>query len=244
MLREKQLEWGQWTSMLAEIDGLKIMALCYLISSCSTDLNGPPHHTKHHGQVPWLQVVFDYLSASASIDIHNHFHTGSTAMEDAWQTKNANLQKLAGVLGFCFTNEYLAYHYFWESSMKHSAFKIKLANVLMEFKEDSHCPQRLPLGSPAEEVEDKVHVLVLLEKPTNEKDGKERKFQRYQKYYFYCQHNPHKTPLKQKTHWHCEACVGSNGEVYPPCAPSTGQKCFQMHRVHGLPPKQCHTAQD
>ena len=84
--------------------------------------------------------------------------------------------------------------------MKHSAFKIKLANVLMEFKEDSHCPQRLPLGSPAEEVEDKVHVLVLLEKPTNEKDGKERKFQRYQKYCFYCQHNPHKTPLKHKTH--------------------------------------------
>ena len=50
-------------------------------------------------------------------------------------------------------------------------------------------------------------------------------------------------PSKQKTSWHCEACLGSNGEVYPLWAPSTGQKCFQMHIVHGLPPKQRHTAQ-
>ena len=70
--------------------------------------------------------------------------------------------------------------------MKHSVFKIKLANALMEFKEDSHRSQRLSIGSPAEEVEDKAHALILLEKPTKEKDGKERKFQRYQKYCFYC----------------------------------------------------------
>ena len=61
--------------------------------------------------------------------------------------------------------------------MKHSASKIKLANALMEFK-DSHCPQKLSFGSPVEEVADKVHVLVLLEKPNKRKDGKERKFQR------------------------------------------------------------------
>ena len=60
--------------------------------------------------------------------------------------------------------------------MKHSASKIKLANALMEFK-DSHCPQKLSFGSPVEEVADKVHVLVLLEKPNKRKDRKERKFQ-------------------------------------------------------------------
>ena len=109
--------------------------------------------------------------------------------------------------------------------MKRSAFKIKLANALMKFKEDSHRSQRLSIGSPAEEVEDKAHALILLEKPTKEKDGKERKFQRYQKLAL------------------CEACVGSNGEVYPLCVPSTGQMCFEMHIVHGLPPKQCHTSQ-
>ena len=86
--------------------------------------------------------------------------------------------------------------------MKHSAFKIKLANALMEFKEDSHHSQRLSIGSPAEEAEDKAHALILLEKPTKEKDGKERKFQRYQKYCFYCQHNSDKAPIKQKTSWH------------------------------------------
>ena len=63
--------------------------------------------------------------------------------------------------------------------MKHSAFKIKLENALMEFKEDSHHSQRLSLGSPVEEVPDKLHVLVLLEKPIKGKEGKERKFQRY-----------------------------------------------------------------
>ena len=82
MLREKELEWGQWTLALAEIDGLKIITTRFLdlleklfIFSCSTDLNGPPRQIKHHGQVPRRQVAFNYLSASASIDIHNHFCT-------------------------------------------------------------------------------------------------------------------------------------------------------------------------
>ena len=187
------------------------------------------HQTKHHRQAPRLQVAFDYLSASVSINIHNHFRTVSTAMKDVWQTKNDHLRQLAGVLGFCFMNGYLAYCHFRKSSMKYGVFKIKLANGLMEIKEESHRPQRLSLGSPSEGVADKVHALLLLEKPTKGKDGKERKFQRYQKYCFYCQHNPDKAPSKQKTSWHCEACVESNGEVCPLCAPSTGQKCFQMH---------------
>ena len=59
MLKEKELERGQWTSVLAEIDDLKIMATHFLdfqeklsISSCSADLNRPLHETKHHSQVP------------------------------------------------------------------------------------------------------------------------------------------------------------------------------------------------
>lgn len=50
--------------------------------------------------------------------------------------------------------------------MKHKVFNIKLTNVLMKFKADSHLAQRLPLGSPTEEVVNKVYVLVLLEKGT------------------------------------------------------------------------------
>ena len=79
-----------------------------------TDLCMRPYHS----QVPQLQVAFDYLSANVSIDIHNHFCTGSTAMEDVRQTKNVHLQQLAGVFGFCFTNGYLAYCHFRKSLMK------------------------------------------------------------------------------------------------------------------------------
>lgn len=151
----------------------------------------------------WLQV------ASASINIHNQFCTGSTAIQwwKCGRPKNAHLQHFAEVFGFCFMNGYLIYHHFWKSLIKHSALEIKLANALLESKEDSHHLQGLSLGSPAEEVKDMVYVLVLLKKPTKGKDGKERKFQRYQKYCFYCQHNLDKALSKQKTSWHCEACV-------------------------------------
>ena len=150
MLRQKELERDQWTSALAEIDSLKIMVTRFLdlqeklfISSSSTDLNGPLRQTKHQEQVPRPQVAFDYLLASGNINIHYHFRTGPAVMADARQTKNAYLQQLAGLLSFCFTNGYLAYRHFRKSWVKHSGFKIKLANVLMEIKEDSHCPQRL-----------------------------------------------------------------------------------------------------
>ena len=115
MLRETELQRGEWTSALGEIDGVKLMATRFLdlqekmfISSCSTDLPGPPRKTKYSGLIQRPQVAFDYLAASASIDIHNHFRTGSTALEDAWQTKNAHLRQVAGVLGFLFTDAYLA----------------------------------------------------------------------------------------------------------------------------------------
>ena len=68
MMREKELEWGQWTSALSEIGGLKIMATHFpdlqekpFISSCSTGLNRPLCQTKHHRLVPRLQVAFEYL---------------------------------------------------------------------------------------------------------------------------------------------------------------------------------------
>ena len=248
MLREKEIERGQWVSVLGEVDGVKLLATRFIdlqeklfIASCSTDLDGPPRQTKHHGKIARPQVAYDYLSASASIDIHNHFRTGSTALEDAWQTKNAHMRQVAGVLGFLFTNGYLAYRHF-ATSIKHSKFKINLANILMKYKEDQHRPKRLGIGLPVEIEAPKIHALVYLEKPVRDKDGNDRQFSRYQKYCYYCQHNPSKGPSVKKTSWHCEACKGSRGEVYPLCAPSTGRKCFQLHVEHGLPPKRRHTA--
>ena len=109
LLQESDIERGQWICATAEIDGVKLMATHFLelqeklfISSCSTSLDGPPQATKYHGDVLRPMVAYEYLSSS--IDIHNHFCTGSTGLEDAWQTKNANMRQVAGVVGFLFTN--------------------------------------------------------------------------------------------------------------------------------------------
>ena len=243
LLRESDIERGQWVCARAEIDGVKLMATRFLdlqeklfISSCSTSLESPPLATKYHGDVPRPMVAYEYLSSSASIDIHNHFRTGSSGLEDAWQTKNANLRQVAGVIAFLFTNAYLAYRHFHKSQIKHSEFKVELANALYKFKETAPHTKRFSLEVPIPDIA-KVHVLKLLQKPTKDGVEQERKNNWYQKYYFYCQHNPNKAPEEQKTSWHCEACVGPNGQVYPLCDPKTGRKRFEFHIVHGLPPK-------
>ena len=243
LLRESDIERGQWVCATAEIDGVKLMTTCFLdlqeklfISSCSTSLDGPPRATKYHGDVPRQMVAYEYLSSSASIDIHNHLCTGSTGLEDAWQTKNANMRQVAGVIGLLFTNAYLAYRHFQKSQIKHSDFKVKLANALSKFKETAPHTKRFSLEVPILYI-GKVHVLKLLQKPTKDDVKQESKNNRYQKYRFYCQHNPNNVPEERKTSWHCEACVGPNGQVYPLCDPKTRRKCFELHIVHGLPPK-------
>ena len=248
LLREKNLARGEWTSALAEIDGLKVTATRFIdlqeklfISSCSTDLDGPPRVTKHHGDVRRPQVAYDYLSNSASIDIHNHFRTGSVGLEDAWQTKSAHMRQFAGVLGFLFTNGYLAYSKFQKSSIKHCDYKVKLANALMEFKENEPRPTRNSLEPSVGGASAKVHVLKLLEKLTADKNGCEKQYRRYQRECFYCQHNPQKKPEIHKTSYHCEGCVGPRGQLYPLCDPKTGRECFKLHIVNGLPSKRRYT---
>ena len=178
LLQESDIERGQWVCATAEIDGVKLMTTCFLdlqeklfISSCSTNLDGPPRATKYHVDVPQQMVAYEYLSSSASIDIHKYFRTGSTGLEDAWQMKNANMRQVAGAIGFLFTNAYLAYRHFQTSHIKHSDFKVKLANALSKFKETAPHTKRFSLELPIPDIA-KVHVLKLLQKPT--KDGVEQ----------------------------------------------------------------------
>ena len=178
LLRESDIERGQWVCARAEIDGVKLMATRFLdlqeklfISSYSTSLDGPLRATKYHGDVPWPLVAYEYLSSSASIDIHNHFRTGSSGLEDAWQTKNANLRQVAGVIGFLFTNAYLAYRHFHKSQIKHSEFKVELANALYKFKETAPHTKRFSLEVPIPDIA-KVHVLKLLQKMASNRRGK------------------------------------------------------------------------
>ena len=175
-------------------------------------------------------VAYEYLSSSANIDIHNHFCTGSTALEDVWQAKDTNMRKVAGVIRFLFTNAYLAYRLFQKSQIKHSDFKVKLANALSKFKETTPHTKEILTRSTYPDIA-KMHVLKLPQKQTKDGVEQERKNNRYQKYCFYCQHNPNKAPEERKTSWHCEVCVGPNGQMYPLCDPKTGRKCFQLHIV-------------
>ena len=51
-------------------------------------------------------------------------------MEDIWHTKNPRLRQLAGILGFCFTNGFLAMKYFTDRNLKHHTFKMAAAQAL------------------------------------------------------------------------------------------------------------------
>ena len=78
-----------------EVDGKMFQACRFrdlklkdFISTCCTASLGNPKKTKHHGLVPHLHVVEEYLKYAASIDVHNHYRRGSCGLEDMWHTKN------------------------------------------------------------------------------------------------------------------------------------------------------------
>ena len=73
---------------------------------------GHPQKTKHHGLVPSSQATETYLKYAASINIHNHVWTSSSALENVWKTLNPDKRQLAGILGFCLINAFLAMQQF------------------------------------------------------------------------------------------------------------------------------------
>ena len=109
------------------------------IYTCSTILLGSPRKTKHLGEVSRPKVAEFYLNHAAAIDIHNHIRTGSMGLEDAILTKSPHIRQFTGILGFLFTNAYLAYRYFKpnRSSLGHVNFKMARSNQLVEFNEIS-----------------------------------------------------------------------------------------------------------
>ena len=157
LLREKMLvNRGEWNAVSASIDGTKMMAVLFkdlkekqFVSTCSTSLEGKPRKTKHHGLIKRPKVAEQYLQMAAGIDIHNHVRTGSLGLEDVWSTHNYIHRQFAGILGFAFTNAFLAATYFQrvqneKVSLKynHVNFKIKLANQMVQYKEIQSRPSR------------------------------------------------------------------------------------------------------
>ena len=142
---------GKWTSANANIKDVKMLAVLFkdlkekqFIASCSTDLNGEPRVTKHHGNIARPKVAETYLKMAAGIDIHNHIRTGSASWEDVWKTKSYIHRQFAGITGFIFTNTFLAINYFNNFKVDitgvsgiHTSFKMKLANQLVSYKDSA-----------------------------------------------------------------------------------------------------------
>ena len=192
LLRDVPLSRGGWTSATATFEGHNVLAVRFIdlqekmfISDVSTTLEGPPRVTKHHGNVPRPMVAYEYLQNSAGIDIHNHYHTGSCGLEDAWKTKNPIHRQAAGVFGVLLTNAFLMKKYFQKSPLKHYQFKIALANDMVSYSDATRRTRQLQIDVPLDATgSDLPHLPKLL------------KSDRYQVRCWYCQHNPTTAPVR------------------------------------------------
>ena len=139
MLDQRILESGQWVTYTATVNDRKVQACQFrdlklknFVSTCSLSIAQKCRKMKHHGLVPNPCVAEEYLKNSASVDVHNHYCTGSVGLEHIWHTKNPHRWQLAGILGFFFTNSYMAMKYFSNPSLPHHQFKMAAANALVE----------------------------------------------------------------------------------------------------------------
>ena len=152
------------------------------------------------------------MKYEVSIDIHNHVRTGSSALEDVWKTLNPNRCQLAGILGFCLTNAFLAMQHFQNPKLEHYKLKINASDSLTAFKNNSLCQTRklevsteMPLY-PLEKIE-------------------------YSYTCFYCQHRFDKPCTRNNsTTFRYGECKMSL------CRPSKGN-CGQLHILNGVPKK-------
>ena len=144
LLKESNLERGQWVVYGSKKDGITLQACCFwdlkvkdFISTCATSISGKPRATKHHRLVPQPQVAKHYLKYAVRIDKHNHYWSGSFALKDLWYTKNPHYKQLAGILGFCLANTYLGMKYFSNFNLQHCSPKIAGMFVFTSYKASS-----------------------------------------------------------------------------------------------------------
>ena len=230
LLNNNQLSRGKWVSMQTESNGVKLQANKFMdlknkqfITTCSTDLPGPPRKTKHAGDINRPMVAYEYLESAASIDIHNHVRTGSLGFEDIWKTKQPIHRQFAGVVGFIFTNAYLASNYFQKKEVKHVCFKINLSNAMVTFEDNIYTSRNSSLTMlPEQSQVTENHIICKFS----------AKGERKQKPCFYCRHGKN-DPKRVLTSYYCQSC----GEDKPLCAPTSGRQCFHLHILHGMPKK-------
>ena len=175
------------------------------ISTCSSIVPGNPRLTKHSGAVPRPKVAEEYLKYSASIDIHNHYRCGSAALEDVWRTHNPHLRQFSGIIGFCFTNAYLAMKHFTRRGIAHHEFKCAGALALTSFNTQATMHETRAINLSSDNV---LHSL--------ERIG-------FSKECYYCQHG-FKEPRRanKTTSFRCKLCQ------VPICRPSKSE-CWDLH---------------
>ena len=147
-LDSHDLEIVEWVAYSATFDDMKLQAVSFqdikkkqFISTCSTILPGNPRKTKILVKLASRPKVAEfYLNHVAAI--HTSTITSgqdqcTMGLEDAILTKSPHIRQFTGILGFLFTNAYLAYRYFTphQSSLEHVNFKMALSNQLVEFSE-------------------------------------------------------------------------------------------------------------
>ena len=217
---------GEWNSATATIDDVDLLAVKFMdlqekqfISTCSTSSVGPPRQTKHHGEVPRPQIAYDYLSYAAGIDIHNHVRTGSLGFEDVWSTKSPQHRQFAGIIGFLFSNAYLAQKYFKPNSrmLKHADFKLKLANQLIEYT-PIHMSRAASASSSSVSLNSSLNESIIspAEHTILKYEGSR------QQRCFVCQ-NHFREAKVNKTTYYCEECR------FAICKPTSSRNCWQLH---------------
>ena len=239
LLNTHKLARGEWVGYTAKIDDVDVMAVTFqdlkrkqFISTCETVVPGKPRVTKHHGNVPRPKVAETYLKHADSIDKHNSVRTGSMGLEDVLHTHSPHLRQFFGILGFLFTNAFLAYRFFKPDmkELKHVDFKMVLAERLVKFQECASLRSRLPAShtqpAGAANVVEMVHHSHQLEKLP------------FQKPCYYCRHG-YTVSEKLNTTFKCSMCQ------VPLHKPSFVHRrkdgttrvldCWNLHIVHGKP---------
>ena len=160
-------------------------------------------------------------------------------IEDVLLTNSPHLRQFFGLLGFLFSNAYLAYQFFKpdQSSLKHLHFKMTLAEQMVHFKDTAHNQSLCScLSSPQSdaatadqadglEMVHNMHKVVKLP---------------YQKPCYYCRHG-YTDSEKIKTTFECSFC---KVPLHKPSfvhrrkdGTSKVLHCWNLHLVHGKPDK-------
>ena len=216
----KREEWVAYTGKIEEVElqacSFQDLKLKQFITTCSTSIPGAPRKTKHHGDVPRPKVAETYLKFAASIDVHNHVRTGSLGLEDVFHTHTPQLQQFAGIVGFLFSNSYLAFQYFkpGNKTLRHVTFKMALANALVTYTTSTTNLRSSITGNVAAMVSN-GHTIAKL---------------RYPKPCYYCKHG-FEEGKRISTTFKCSFCKVAL------CKPSSSRKCWALHLTEGLPKK-------